>query len=127
MAMRSCFSGLSLRRAKACRNVRSRQLRRSLRAEPLEDRRADAPGGLRIELAADYLVMAAWLAYLKSRLLLPEDEAGEELEVGRVRERADTKEGSEDGAGDRPRDQRPRDIPRVVLACVVPDQNAFGQ
>lgn len=26
---------------------------------------------LRIELAADYLVMAAWLAYLKSRLLLP--------------------------------------------------------
>ncbi len=27
---------------------------------------------LRIELAADYLVMAAWLAYLKSRLLLPQ-------------------------------------------------------
>ncbi|AOF91807.1 scpA/B family protein [Sinorhizobium sp. RAC02] len=26
---------------------------------------------IRIELAADYLVMAAWLAYLKSRLLLP--------------------------------------------------------
>ena len=26
---------------------------------------------LRIELAADYLVMAAWLAYLKSRLLIP--------------------------------------------------------
>ncbi|MDJ1016406.1 MAG: ScpA family protein [Paracoccaceae bacterium] len=39
---------------------------------------------LRIELAADYLVMAAWLAFLKSRLLLPpdpEDEGptGEEL------------------------------------------------
>ena len=32
---------------------------------------------LRIELAADYLVMAAWLAYLKSRLLLP-PEPGEE-------------------------------------------------
>lgn len=31
---------------------------------------------LRIELAADYLVMAAWLAYLKSRLILPKD-AGE--------------------------------------------------
>ena len=31
---------------------------------------------LRIELAADYLVMAAWLAYLKSRLILPR-EAGE--------------------------------------------------
>lgn len=28
---------------------------------------------LRIELAADYLVMAAWLAYLKSALLLPKD------------------------------------------------------
>ncbi len=27
---------------------------------------------LRLELAADYLVMAAWLAYLKSRLLVPE-------------------------------------------------------
>ncbi len=32
----------------------------------------------RIELAADYLVMAAWLAYLKSRLLLPPAEAAEE-------------------------------------------------
>ncbi|WP_374383671.1 ScpA family protein [Dongia sp.] len=30
---------------------------------------------LRLELAADYLVMAAWLAYLKSRLLLPEPPA----------------------------------------------------
>lgn len=29
---------------------------------------------LRIEIAADYLVMAAWLAYLKSRLLLPREE-----------------------------------------------------
>jgi segregation and condensation protein A len=28
---------------------------------------------LRLELAADYLVMAAWLAYLKSRLLLPRE------------------------------------------------------
>jgi len=40
---------------------------------------------LRLELAADYLVMAAWLAYLKSRLLLPRETAvegqpsGEEL------------------------------------------------
>src|SRR5680860_705075 len=39
---------------------------------------------LRIELAADYLVMAAWLAYLKSKLLIPNqiDEdglTGEEL------------------------------------------------
>jgi len=39
---------------------------------------------LRLELAADYLVMAAWLTFLKSRLLLPPDPAddgpsGEEL------------------------------------------------
>ena len=34
---------------------------------------------VRLELAADYLVMAAWLAYLKSRLLVAgEKEAGEE-------------------------------------------------
>ena len=32
----------------------------------------DAARKIRLELAADYLVMAAWLAYLKSRLLLPE-------------------------------------------------------
>ena len=39
---------------------------------------------LRIELAADYLVMAAWLAFLKSKLLLPDEPeeegpSGEEL------------------------------------------------
>ncbi|QIE42116.1 segregation and condensation protein A [Meridianimarinicoccus aquatilis] len=33
----------------------------------------DKAKALRIELAADYLVMAAWLAFLKSRLLLPPD------------------------------------------------------
>jgi segregation and condensation protein A len=32
----------------------------------------------RLELAADYLVMAAWLAYLKSRLLLPEPPKADE-------------------------------------------------
>jgi segregation and condensation protein A len=32
---------------------------------------------LRLELAADYLVMAAWLAYLKSRLLLPDTQGPE--------------------------------------------------
>lgn len=32
---------------------------------------------LRLELAADYLVMAAWLAYLKSRMLLPEPQEEE--------------------------------------------------
>lgn len=39
---------------------------------------------MRLELAADYLVMAAWLAYLKSKLLIPkqpgeENESGEEM------------------------------------------------
>ncbi len=39
-----------------------------------------------LELAADYLVMAAWLAYIKSRLLLPdfskeEEPTGEEMAV----------------------------------------------
>ena len=34
---------------------------------------------LRLELAADYLVMAAWLAYLKSRLLLPKEDNADEL------------------------------------------------
>jgi segregation and condensation protein A len=34
---------------------------------------------LRLEVAADYLVMAAWLAYLKSRLLLPDPPKGEEM------------------------------------------------
>ncbi|HVY12406.1 MAG TPA: ScpA family protein [Alphaproteobacteria bacterium] len=33
---------------------------------------------LRLELAADYLVMAAWLAWLKSRLLLPQPPKAEE-------------------------------------------------
>jgi segregation and condensation protein A len=33
---------------------------------------------LRLELAADYLVMAAWLAFLKSKLLLPKEPGKEE-------------------------------------------------
>src|SRR6516164_7822357 len=36
---------------------------------------------VRLELAADWLVMAAWLAWLKSRLLLPE---GAEAEAGEL-------------------------------------------
>lgn len=34
----------------------------------------DRAEALRLEVAADYLVMAAWLAYLKSALLLPREE-----------------------------------------------------
>lgn len=48
---------------------------------------------VRLEIAADWLVMAAWLAWLKSRLLLPDDpEAEEDAEAlaealaGRLRE-----------------------------------------
>ena len=39
---------------------------------------------LRLEIAADYLVMAAWLAYLKSRLLLPEPQPADEPERRRA-------------------------------------------
>jgi segregation and condensation protein A len=42
----------------------------------------DRAKGLRLEIAADYLVMAAWLAYLKSKLLVPQtDEDAEEEEL----------------------------------------------
>ncbi len=37
---------------------------------------------LQLELAADYLVMAAWLAYLKSRLLIPEPETDDNEPTG---------------------------------------------
>jgi segregation and condensation protein A len=49
---------------------------------------------VRLELAADWLVMAAWLAWLKSRLLLPPGEAADEGEIaaevlaGRLRDLA---------------------------------------
>lgn len=33
---------------------------------------------LRLEVAADYLVMAAWLTYLKSKLLLPKEDSDED-------------------------------------------------
>src|SRR3954453_21814034 len=50
----------------------------------------EAARRLRLEIAADYLVMAAWLAYLKSRLLLPAEEvdegpSGEELALALAR------------------------------------------
>ena len=40
-----------------------------------------------LELAADYLVMAAWMAYLKSNLLIPREESGEELSAEEMAER----------------------------------------
>jgi segregation and condensation protein A len=39
---------------------------------------------LRLELAADYLVMAAWLAYLKSRMLLPDPPPDDEPTVAEL-------------------------------------------
>lgn len=39
---------------------------------------------LRLELAADYLVMAAWLAYLKSRLMLPDPQKGDEPSIEEI-------------------------------------------
>ncbi len=42
----------------------------------------DAARELRLEIAADYLVMAAWLAYLKSKLLLPEQAQPEDGPTG---------------------------------------------
>lgn len=41
---------------------------------------------LNLEIAADYLVMAAWLAYLKSRLLLPSTGDEEELSTEQMAE-----------------------------------------
>jgi segregation and condensation protein A len=41
---------------------------------------------LRLELAADYLVMAAWLAYLKSRMLLPDPPPDDEPSVAELAE-----------------------------------------
>ncbi|CDZ28050.1 ScpA family protein [Neorhizobium galegae] len=38
----------------------------------------DSARRVRIELAADYLVMAAWLAYLKSKLLIPQQAKGDD-------------------------------------------------
>ncbi len=42
----------------------------------------DKARALRLDIAADYLVMAAWLTYLKSRLLLPDENVDEEEPSG---------------------------------------------
>ena len=59
---------LALAREQKVDLARSRSWRLPINTSPL------LPGSvsLRLEIAADYLVMAAWLAYLKSRLLLPQ-------------------------------------------------------
>jgi segregation and condensation protein A len=58
--------------------------------------------GLRLEIQAEWLVMAAWLAWLKSRLLLPKEEAGEEdpeALAGRLTDRLAELERMRAGAG----------------------------
>ena len=44
----------------------------------------DQAEALKLELAADYLVMAAWLAYLKSAMLLPKEEQEDPSPTKRV-------------------------------------------
>jgi segregation and condensation protein A len=46
----------------------------------------EAARKLRLELAADYLVMAAWLAFLKSRLLLPAPPQPTDLDAAELAE-----------------------------------------
>ena len=46
----------------------------------------EAARKLRLELAADYLVMAAWLAFLKSRLLLPAPPQPTDLDAAELTE-----------------------------------------
>lgn len=70
---------------------------------------------LKIELAADYLVMASWLAYLKSRLLLPPphdpDEADPEELAARLVFRLQCLEAMRDAAAQlMARDLRGRDF-----------------
>ena len=47
----------------------------------------EAARKLRLELAADYLVMAAWLAFLKSRLLLPAPSQPADVDASELAER----------------------------------------
>ncbi len=80
---------------------------------------------IRLELAADYLVMAAWLAYLKSKLLIPK-QAGDDGETGEelasvLQFRLERLEAMRDAAGrlvnrDRlGRDVFARGMPEVVI------------
>jgi segregation and condensation protein A len=51
----------------------------------------EAARNLRLELAGDYLVMAAWLTFLKSRLLLPRAEADEAAPAAELAEALQTR------------------------------------
>ena len=60
-----------------------KQISISMLAEQYLDFIRDAHD-LKIELAADYLVMASWLAYLKSRLLLPPPHDDDEMDPAQL-------------------------------------------
>ncbi len=85
---------------------------------------------LRLEIAADYLVMAAWLAYLKSRLLLPqppEDDEPRAAELAAILEhRLRLLEAMQTAASrlmSRPRlghDVFPRGMPEGTVVVAVP-------
>jgi len=89
---------------------------------------------LRLELAADYLVTAAWLAYLKSRLLLPQAAKGTEPEGAELAEalqlrlrRLDAIRAAADALVNRPRlgrDMFLRGLPEPVLAGRAPQWRA---
>jgi len=85
---------------------------------------------LRLEIAADYLVMAAWLAYLKSRLLLPQptdDDEPSAAELAAVLEHRLRLLAAMQAAGarlmSRPRlghDIFPRGMPEGLVVVAVP-------
>ena len=89
---------------------------------------------LRLELAADYLVTAAWLAYLKSRLLLPQAAKGGEPEASELAEalqlrlrRLDAIRAAAEALVNRPRlgrDMFLRGLPEPALAGGAPQWRA---
>jgi len=89
---------------------------------------------MRLELAADYLVTAAWLAYLKSRLLLPQAAKGEEPEAAELAgalqlrlRRLDAIRAAAEAPVNRPRlgrDMFLRGLPEPVLANGAPQWRA---
>lgn len=89
---------------------------------------------LRLELAADYLVMAAWLAYLKSRLLLPQaaidtgPEATDLAEALQLRlRRLDAIRAAAESLVNRPRlgrDMFLRGLPEATIADAAPQWRA---
>ena len=94
----------------------------------------EAARKIRLELAADYLVMAAWLAFLKSRLLLPEPAtpegpSAEEMATAlanRLRQLEAIREGS-NRLMNRPQLQRdifPRGLPETIAEIRHPKYTA---